>query len=92
VSVLVVVELPGWSSELDEALMEAWGLASRPPRGNRLRLSGPMDGGWRVISLWESREQFQEFLQGQLHLTLEGTGGEEPRFSFWEIETVHTFD
>jgi hypothetical protein len=44
----VVVEVPGGSSELDVAFLEAWGLASSPPAGNLLRLSGPMDGGWRT--------------------------------------------
>jgi hypothetical protein len=29
-----------------------------------------MDDGWRVASLWESREQFQKFLHDRLHLPL----------------------
>jgi hypothetical protein len=91
VSVLVIVEIPGGSSALDEALVKSWGVASSPPRGNRLRLSGPMDGGWRVISLWESREQFEEFLQARLHLTLEGAGTQEPSVTYWDVEKVHTF-
>ena len=90
--VLVVVEVPGGSSALDEALIDAWYLAGRPPPGNRLRLSGPMDGGWRVVSLWDSREQFQDFMRERLHLTLDDVGDGQPTVTVWEIETMHAFD
>ena len=89
--VLVVVEVPGGSSALDEALMEAWNLTGRPPQGNRLRFAGPMDGGWRVISLWDSAQQFQDFLRERLHMTLDAAADDEPSVTFWEIETMHTF-
>jgi hypothetical protein len=90
-SVLVVIEVPGGSSALDETLADAWNLTGDPPAGNRLRMAGPMDGGWRVITLWDSREQFQEFLNERLSLTLDDLGGEFT-VSFWEIEQVHRFD
>jgi hypothetical protein len=92
VPVLVVIEVPGGSPDLDEALIEAWRLTSMPPVGNRLRLAGPMDGGWRVISLWDSADQFQEFLEERLHLTLDDVGDGQPTVTFWEIATVHRFD
>jgi hypothetical protein len=92
VSVLVVVEVPGGSAALDQALMEAWYVSGSPPPGNRLRFAGPMDGGWRVVSLWDSREQFQDFMRGRLHLTLDDLGDGQPTVSIWEIETLHAFD
>ena len=90
--VLVVIEVPGGSSELDVALTEAWGIASSPPEGNLLRLGGPMDGGWRVVSLWESRKQFETFLEERLHLSLQDIGAGLPQISFWEIEQVNRFN
>jgi hypothetical protein len=88
VPVLVVIEVPGGSAELDDALTEAWGIASSPPEGNVLRMAGPMDGGWRVASLWQSRQQFETFLEERLHLSLQDTGAGQPVVSFWEIEKV----
>jgi hypothetical protein len=88
VPVLVVIEVPGGSSELDDALTEASGIASNPPEGNLLRMGGPMEGGWRVISLWESRHQFETFLEERLHLSLQDIGAGQPQISFWEIEKV----
>jgi hypothetical protein len=89
--VLVVVEVPGGSSALDEALMHAWDVTGSPPPGNRLRFAGPMDGGWRVVSLWDSAEQFQDFLRERLHLTLDDAGDGQPTISIWEVETVHAY-
>jgi hypothetical protein len=92
VPVLAVIELPGGSSDLDEALIEAWNLTGNPPAGNRLRLAGPMDGGWRVITLWDAAEQFQSFLEDRLHLTLDDFGDQEPTVTLWEIEKIHWFE
>ena len=92
VPVLVVIEVPGGSSALDEALTDAWNLTDHPPAGNRLRMSGPIDGGWRVASLWDSLEQFQAFLEERLHITLDDAGGDAPTITFWEIEKVDRFD
>jgi hypothetical protein len=91
VPILVVIEVPGGSSDLDEALSDAWNLTGNPPPGNRLRMAGPMDGGWRVISLWDSVERFHEFLEGRLHLTLDEFADEQPTVTLWEIEKVHRF-
>lgn len=89
--VLIVIEIPGGSSELDHALTEAWGIETRPPEGNLLRMAGPMEGGWRVVSLWESRQQFETFLEERLHLSLQDTGDGQPVVTFWEIEKVDRF-
>ena len=90
--VLVVVEVPGGSRALDEALMQAWDVTGSPPPGNRLRFAGPMDGGWRVVSLWDSVEQFYAFLHDRLHLTLDDVGDGQPTISIWDVETVHAYD
>jgi hypothetical protein len=90
--VLVVIEVPGGSSELDDALTEAWGIERSPPEGNLLRMVGPMDGGWRVVSLWETRQQFETFLSERLHLSLQDAGAGQPIVNFWEIERVPRFN
>jgi hypothetical protein len=88
VPVLVVIEVPGGGAELDDVLTAAWGIASSPPEGNVLRMAGPMDGGWRVVSLWQSRRQFEIFLEDRLHMSLHDIGAGQPVVSFWQIEKV----
>jgi hypothetical protein len=92
VPVLVVIEVPGGSSALDEALTAAWGIAGTPPEGNLLRMAGPMDGGWRVVTLWESRRQFETFLEQRLHLSFRDFGAGQPIVTFWQIEQIDRFD
>ena len=92
VSALVVVEVPGGNSALDEVLSAAWHVTGSPPSGNRLRLAGPMDGGWRIVSLWDSAEQFRDFMRERLHMTFEDLGNGQPTITIWQIETVRTFN
>jgi heme-degrading monooxygenase HmoA len=45
-----------------------------------------------VVSLWDSRDQFETFLKDRLHLTMADTGDQQPTLTFWDIEKVHHFD
>jgi hypothetical protein len=86
-AVLVIAENSGGTAEIDEAVVKGLNLVTDPPSGARLRMAGPMDGGWRVVSLWESREAFQSFVDQRLKPALEGAGRPQPQFTFWDIET-----
>ena len=90
--VLVIGEAPGMTSEQDDAMVDALDLANNPPAGGRFRLSGPMDGGWRIVSLWESREHFETFLEERLNPAREAAGRPAPRLTFWEIEKVRGYE
>ena len=37
-----------------------------PPEGLVFHASGPVDGGWQVIDVWESREHFDRFAVGRI--------------------------
>jgi hypothetical protein len=40
------------------------------PEGCVDHIAAPMDGGWRVITVWDSAEQFKQFRDEKLiHLT-----------------------
>ena len=90
--VLVVIEVPGGSSALDEALTDAWNLTDHPPAGNRLRMSGPSMAAGELRESVGLPEQFQAFLEERLHITLDDAGGDAPTITFWEIEKVDRFD
>ena len=86
--VLVVSENPGGTPEQDKAILEAANVATDPPSGALMRLAGPTDGGWRVLSLWESREAFDAFLRDRLTPVLQKAGRPIPKFEFWPIDSV----
>jgi len=61
-----------------------------PPVGARLLVAGPADGGWRVISVWDSPEAMQQFFGERLApayqkigLAMDGAGR-----STFEVHTV----
>lgn len=59
-AVLVISDLPGvnWDDGHDASPMLAR-LRAQP--GLLVHADGPADHGWRVVSIWESREDFQRF-------------------------------
>ena len=87
-SVLVIAEVPGGTAEQDKAIVEALNLEGDPPAGARARLAGPTETGWRIISLWDSRESFDAFFRDRLTPALERAGRSVPQFEFWPIESV----
>jgi hypothetical protein len=87
-AVLVIAEVPGGTAEQDKAMMQALNLEADPPKGARARLAGPTESGWRIASLWDSREAFDTFLRERLMPALQEGGRPGPELTFWPIESV----
>jgi hypothetical protein len=86
--VLVVAEVANVTAEQDDAMVEALNLADDPPLGAQLRLAGPTQTGWRIMSLWDTRESFEAFRRDRLMPVLEKAGQPLPDVQFWPIERV----
>lgn len=54
-TVRIHTTLPGVSQEQFDALHKVL-TAGAPPRGLLFHSSAPVEGGWRVIDFWESRQ------------------------------------
>lgn len=85
---LVIGEVTGGTAETDKALIEALNIERDTPSGARARFAGPTENGWRVASLWDSRESFDAFLRDRLAPALQQAGRPAPEFEFWPIESV----
>jgi hypothetical protein len=65
----VVFEFPGVTqAKYEEAIDQFMGhgrqfskLADWPVKGALMHLAGPMQGGWRVVDVWESEDAFRRF-------------------------------
>ncbi len=55
------MKLAGVTQEQFDAVNEHIDPAGDPPAGLLFHASGPIDGGWGAIDLWESREAFDAF-------------------------------
>ncbi len=86
-SVLVIAQVPGGTADQDEAMVKTLGLGSNAPSGARFRLAGPSEGGWRIVSLWDTREAFDAFFSERIRPALEAAGRSVPEFDYWPIES-----
>jgi hypothetical protein len=55
------INLPGVSVEEFDRVDAAIDARGEHPDGLILSTSGPIEGGWRVIDVWESRAHFDDF-------------------------------
>jgi hypothetical protein len=47
------------------------------PEGCQVHIAGPSNGGWRVITVWDSEEQFQQFRNEKLIPAMKEVGGDD---------------
>jgi heme-degrading monooxygenase HmoA len=85
--VLVVAEVPEIGPEQDAEMADALGFAGGVD-GCRFRVAGPMEGGAgrRIVTYWESVEQFERWRDAKLAPVLKATGNPVPRMTVWEID------
>ena len=63
----LVVDVPGETQEHFEAVMASLARSGPvPPEGARLVISGPREGGWQTVSIWDSEEAMQRFFEERL--------------------------
>jgi len=60
-SVVIVNEMDGGSQEMYERVNPKVMPGGKLPEGCQLHIAGPIDNGWRVITVWDSEDQFQQF-------------------------------
>jgi hypothetical protein len=76
-AVAFINDIPGGSQEMYDRTMAEMHLDG-PPDGAIARAAGPIEGGWRVIGIWESREHFERFMRDHLGPALEAAGAPAP--------------
>jgi hypothetical protein len=47
------------------------------PEGCQVHIAGPYEGGWRVITVWDSEEQFQQFRSDKLVPAIQELGRDD---------------
>ena len=76
-AVVVVNEIPqadqGFYDEVYPRVMPDGQL----PEGCQVHIAGPSAGGWRVITVWDSEEQFQQFRNDRLIPAMKEVGGDD---------------
>ena len=65
------------------------GFDDQLPEGCQLHIAGPVDEGWRVITVWDSKDAFQQFAQETLGPTIREIGGEGAPTPQPQVNDVH---
>jgi hypothetical protein len=78
--------------QLTEAMFGSYPMREeQSPDGLLLHTAGQSDQGWYVYDVWDSKEQFQRFVENKLGPAIESTGaggGARPEPQFFPIETI----
>ncbi len=73
-AIAVVIDAPGQSQEGYDAIAALVDFEREPAAGLILHAAGPIEGGWRVIDVWESEQDADRFVQDRLRPALEQAG------------------
>ena len=73
-AIVVVNEMAGGDQNMYDEVSPQTMPGGQLPDGCSLRLASPVDGGWRVITVWESQEQFEAFRDGTLIPAIQEAG------------------
>jgi len=79
---VVMTDVPGADTAMADGMREAGVVdAMQTAKGFRGHWSGATDGGYRVIELWDSREDYQAWYDGTIAPNLPpGVEPEAPKF------------
>jgi hypothetical protein len=89
-SVVVSAVAPGFNAETYEAVTGKAMPGDQLPDGCELHIAGPVEQGWRVITVWESPDAFDRFREEKLLPALRDVAGEEvPPPLEPEVNPVH---
>jgi hypothetical protein len=76
-SVVIVNQIEGGSQELYDQVNPKVMEGDTLPEGCQIHIAGPYEHGWRVITVWDSEEQFQQFREEKLLPAMREAGSED---------------
>jgi hypothetical protein len=73
-AIAIVFEIPGVTKEQYDAVINKLHLDGKTAPGGIFHVAGPMEGGWRVVDVWESEVAFHAFFKAKLQKALQEAG------------------
>jgi hypothetical protein len=73
---------------MDTQMQQALNVGANPPQGALARFSGPIAGGWRVVSVWESQEAFEAFRRERMEPAFQKAGLPMPQLQSWTVDNL----
>lgn len=85
-AVMVTAEVPGQTEQGYDGMRAGLEAAIKAAPGFVFHSAHPIDGGWRVIEVWESRQHANDFFAKAVHPNL--PPGIKPRRTFQELHSL----
>jgi hypothetical protein len=76
-AIVIVNEIEGGSQDFYDQVNPKVMPGGKLPDGCQVHIAGPADNGWRVITVWDSEERFQQFRDEKLVPAIREVGGED---------------
>lgn len=68
------VKFNGGTQDQYDAIHGLMDIDANPPAGMIFHMAGPVDGGWRIVDVWESRAAFDAFMGAQVQPAMQELG------------------
>jgi hypothetical protein len=81
----MIMTFPGGTQEQYDAVLQQLNLGGRMPPGGISHAAGPIEGGWRVVDVWETQEAFDIFLRERLEQAMQNAGLAPPEVEVWPV-------
>ena len=81
-------EFPGVTQEQYDQVIEILQRGGKTAEGRLFHIAGPMEGGWRVVDVWESQEAVNTFFQEKLGPALQEAGIAAAPPQFWPVHNM----
>jgi hypothetical protein len=87
---VVVTAVAPFTSEQYDAVTDRVMPDGKLPDGCQLHVAGPVDEGFRVITIWDSADTFHEFRQQKLLPAIQEVTGQEASLAIQpQVDPVH---
>ncbi len=73
-TVVVVSEVEGGNQDFFDEVSGKAMPGAQLPDGCQVQIAGPIEGGWRVITVWDSEGQYEQFRNDKLVPALREAG------------------
>jgi hypothetical protein len=88
-AVVIVNEIEGGAQDFYEQVNGKVMPGGQLPDGCQVHIAGPTEGGWRVITVWDSEGKFEQFRNEKLIPALREAGGDDRVAPKIETDPVH---
>ena len=88
--IAVLMEFRGVGQDKYDAVIRDLELGGKAYKGGVFHAAGPMDGGWRIVDVWDSQEALDTFMREKLGATMQKNGVPEPQLTIWPVHNTLT--